>query len=104
MIHVLATITATPGSRGRLIAAFAKLRPLVLAEAGCIEYDTAVDTETPIDAQAPLRDDVLMVIEKWESLPHLQAHLAAPHMEEFRAANGSLIATIALAILEPAIQ
>ncbi len=102
MIHVLATITATPGNRPALIAAFEQLRPLVLAEAGCIEYGTAVDTPTPIQGQGPLRDDVLMVIEKWESVSHLQAHLAAPHMEEFRGTNKSLIASIALAVLEPA--
>jgi quinol monooxygenase YgiN len=104
VIHVLATITATAGNRQALIAAFDKLRPEVLAEAGCIEYGTAVNMPTPIAAQQPLDDDTLMVVEKWASLDHLQAHLAAPHMEAFRTAHAGLIAGIVLQVLAPTSQ
>lgn len=102
MIHVIATLTTVPGKRDQLIAAFKELAPKVHAEQGCIEYGAAVDVATPIGAQQPLRDDVLMVVEKWESISALEAHLAAPHMEEFRASMGEVITDISLQILTPA--
>lgn len=101
MIHVIATLTTAPGRREELIAAFQELAPKVHAEQGCIEYGTAVDIATTIGAQQPLRDDVLMVIEKWESVAALEAHLGAPHMEEFRSSMGDVITNISLQVLEP---
>jgi quinol monooxygenase YgiN len=102
MIHVLATIQTTASDRDKLIAAFEKLRPQVLAEPGCFEYVTAIDLATPLDAQSPLRDDVVMMIEKWESLKHLEDHLAAPHMDAFREANSGIIKGLTLQVLSPA--
>lgn len=102
MIHVIATIRTVPGKRADLIAAFRELTPKVHAEQGCVEYGAAVDIATPIAAQEPPRDDVLVMVEKWDSVAALEAHLAAPHMEAFRAANGQLIEDISLQILQPA--
>ncbi|WP_425397096.1 putative quinol monooxygenase [Aeoliella sp.] len=101
MIHVIAALSTAPGKRDQLIAAFKELAPKVHAEDGCIEYGTAVDVATPIGAQEPLRDDVLMVVEKWESIPALEAHLAAPHMEEFRNSMSDVITGISLQVLKP---
>jgi quinol monooxygenase YgiN len=103
LIHVIATITTKPGKRDELIAAFKKLAPEVHAEEGCIEYGTAIDVATPITAQGQLRDDVLVVVEKWESVPALEAHLAAPHMDTFRNSMGEVIAGIAIQVLEPTV-
>ena len=101
MIHVLATITTAPGQREALIQAFAKLRPLVLAEVGCIEYGTAIDAETPLPPQKKVGADALMVVEKWESIDHLLAHLDASHMHEFRETNSEIISDISLLVLDP---
>lgn len=103
MIHVIATITTQPGKRDELIAAFQKLAPEVHAEEGCIEYGTAIDVSTPIAAQVDLREDVVTVVEKWESIQALEAHLAAPHMEAFRNSMGDVIAGIAIQVLEPTV-
>nr|WP_261361734.1 putative quinol monooxygenase [Aeoliella straminimaris] len=102
MIHVLAALSTVPGKRDELIAAFKELAPKVHAEQGCIEYATAVDIETSLGAQEPLRPDVLMVVEKWESIAALEAHLAAPHMEEFRNAMSEVLTGISLQVLQPA--
>ena len=102
MIHVIAAITTTPEGRPELIAAFAKLIPQVRAEQGCIEYSTAVDVATGLPTQSPQRDDVLVVVEKWESLEALKAHLDAPHMISFREANAHLLKGLSLQVLEPA--
>src|SRR5260370_41351084 len=45
MIHVLAIITAKPGKREEVLAAFRANMPAVHAEQGCIEYGPAIDAE-----------------------------------------------------------
>ena len=83
MIHVLAELSIAPGARAAFVDHFRWLEPLVRAEHGCIEYRGALERPTAIAAQTPVRDEVLLVIEKWESEAALAAHLDAPHMHEF---------------------
>ena len=45
MIHVIAIITAKPGKREEVLAAFRANMPAVHAEQGCIEYGPATDAE-----------------------------------------------------------
>lgn len=101
MIHVIASIGVKPGKRATFIEAFKNNVPAVLAEEGCIEYVPTVDTDSGIDAQ--WRDEtVVTVIEKWESLAALHAHLEAPHMLAFREATADLTEDVSLTILENA--
>ncbi len=102
MIHVLATIELAPGQRQVFLAEFHQLMPKVHGEAGCLEYGPAIDVPTFIPVQAPPRDDVVVVIEKWENLAALEAHLAAPHMADYRAATAAMVRRVSLQILEPA--
>lgn len=102
MIHVLATIQATPGRRAELLREFHALLPHVRAEKGCVEYGPAIDVATQIAAQPAPRPDVLVMIERWQDLPALEAHLAAPHMVDFRNKAKHLIANIQIQVLEPA--
>jgi len=102
MIHVIATITVAPGRRDDFLAAFHELMPKVQAEDGCLEYGPAVDVETPISAQTFKGHDVVTVIEKWESVAALQAHLDAPHMQEYREQVKELVTSLTLHVLEPA--
>ncbi len=102
MIHVIATIQLNPGKREAFLTEFHKLIPLVRAEDGCLEYGSAVDEATDIGAQEPLREDVVIVVEKWESVSHLKAHLVAPHMEAYRPAVKDLVVKTTLQILKPA--
>jgi quinol monooxygenase YgiN len=102
MIHVIAAIEVVPGRRSELLAEFQKVVPLVQAEAGCIEYGPAIDVaNSGIPAQQPVRENVVMVIEKWASLEALKAHLVAAHMQTYRARVKELIAGVQLQILEP---
>ena len=102
MIHVIATIEVTPGRRDAFLAEFHRLVPLVRAEAGCQEYGPAVDLPADIATQAPPRPDVVIVVEKWDSLDALKAHLAAPHMTEYRGRVKDLVVSARLQILQPA--
>ena len=79
MIHVVATLKIDPAQREAFLAEFAALTPLVLAEDGCLEYGATVDEPTPIEVQELAGEDAVVVIEKWESVPALEAHLAARH-------------------------
>ena len=45
MIHVVAIITAKPGQRETVLAAFRDNLAAVRAEAGCVEYVPVVDAE-----------------------------------------------------------
>jgi len=101
MIHVIATVEVADGKREAFLAEFRKLMPLVRAEAGCLEYGPAVDLPTPIAAQVPLRENVATIVEKWSDLPALQAHLAAPHMAEYRLRVKEFVKSTKLQVLQP---
>lgn len=101
MIHVLATIELHPGVRARFLQEFHGIVPAVRAEDGCVEYGAAVDVPTPIAAQPPLRDDVVVVVEKWRDVPALEAHLAAPHMLAYRTRVKELVLRTTIHVLGP---
>lgn len=101
MIHVIATIQLNPGTRAEFLNLFNKLVPTVRKEVGCISYEAAVDLVMGHPAQETIGEDAVVVVEKWASLADLQAHLAAPHMEAFRADAGRLIKKLSLRVLSP---
>jgi quinol monooxygenase YgiN len=102
MIHVIATVEVVAGKRDAFLAEFRRVVPLVLAEAGCLEYGPTVDVASGIAVQAPPRDNVVTIIEKWQSLDALRAHLGAAHMQEYRGRVKELIAGVKLQVLQPA--
>jgi quinol monooxygenase YgiN len=101
MIHVIATIETTPGQREAFLTEFRQVVPLVRAEDGCIEYGAAVDLATDIPVQAALRPNAVTIVEKWESVEKLQAHLKAPHMAEYRKRIVGLVVGVRLEVLQP---
>jgi quinol monooxygenase YgiN len=102
MIHVIAHITAKPGQRGAVLAAFNRNRPNVLAEAGCIEYVPVVDADGAGRIQTPVGPDAFVVIEKWETMDALRAHGASPHMAAYAAEVKDLLASRTIHVLTPA--
>ena len=101
MITVIATIECVPGHRDDFISEFHKIVPDVLQENGCIEYGPTIDTVTEIDAQ-DTNPNRVTIVEKWESVQTLQAHLVAPHMEACRPKVADFVASVELRILESA--
>ena len=101
MIFVIASIDLIPGTRDNFLREFRQIVPLVRAEAGCIEYGPTVDATTDLPVQSALRPDCVTVVEKWESLDHLKAHLVAPHMIEYRPKVKDFVQSVKLQILEP---
>jgi quinol monooxygenase YgiN len=103
MIHVIATIETAVGMREDFLAAFAELVPDVRAEQGCIEYGPAVDLATSIADQPPARENVVVVIEKWDTVESLQKHLEAPHMVRYRRTVKDMVLRVSIQVLEPAL-
>lgn len=100
MIHVLAFITAKPGRREEILAAFRANVPAVRAEDGCIEYGAAMDHDPA--AKTRFGNESFVVIEKWASAEALAAHAKAPHMLAYREKTAGLIASRAVHVLRPA--
>ena len=101
MVHVVATITLAAGKREAFLKEFKALVPSVLAEKGCIEYGPTVDLQTNVPVQPPVREDVVTVVEKWEDIPSLEAHLVAPHMLGYRAKVKDLVKSTQVLVLQP---
>ncbi len=102
MICVLATIETAAGRRDDLLAVFRGLVPKVRAEKGCIEYTPMIDVPSGSDAQGPLRPNVIVMVEKWESPAALEAHLKTPHMADFRRQTEPMRLDMSLQVLGPA--
>ncbi len=73
----------------------------MLEERGCLEYRPAIDVAAGLDPQV-LDENLVTVIEKWESLDDLRAHLSAPHMLEYREKVSSMVTGVVLKVLEDA--
>jgi quinol monooxygenase YgiN len=99
MIRVVAVITANPGRRDELLAAFRANVPNVRAERGCIEYSAHVDADGIGPFQAKFGPDAFAVLESWESAEALSAHVAAPHMRAYGQKTKDLIASRAIHVL-----
>lgn len=102
MIHVIATIELAEGQRDAFLAEFHRIVPLVHKEMGCLEYGPTVDLAGGFAAQIPIRENVVTIVEKWESLDALRQHMVAPHMTEYRGRVKDLVKKVQLQILQPA--
>lgn len=101
MIHVIAIITAKPGQRDAVLAAFRANRPAVLAEDGCLEYEAAIDADPALPIQAPFGPDAFAIIEKWRDLDALKAHAASAHMRAYGEKTRDLLAGRTIHVLSP---
>jgi quinol monooxygenase YgiN len=101
MIHVIASVRCKPGQRDAFLREFHAIVPLVLQEDGCLEYGPNVDATTGIDNQH-LDPNRVTILEKWESVAALKAHLVAPHMLEYRPKVKEFIESTELRVLESA--
>jgi len=102
MIHVIATINLKPGTRSAFLENLMANEPAVLAEQGCHGYTPAIDIDAGLDAQGPLRDNTVVIVEAWDSMACLNAHLVAPHMAAYREKVKDMVDGTTLQVLESA--
>jgi quinol monooxygenase YgiN len=101
MIHVIASVQVKPGKVPEFMKIFKANVPLVKAEKGCIEYIPTVDINTDLPPQI-LDEDIVTIIEAWESLDALRDHLEAPHMLAYRDKVSGIVENVTIKVLQEA--
>ena len=101
MINVIASIRIQPGKRSDFLEIFKANVPRVREERGCIEYVPAVDIEAGFVPQS-VDENVVTVIEKWESLDALRDHIHSEHMLAYKDRVKDMVEDMSLKILEEA--
>ena len=102
MIHVIATIETNHGYKAQFLEIFKANVPAVLAEDGCIRYEPTVDADSGLAPQGGVRENAVTIVEAWESLDALFAHLKAPHMLAYKEATAGMVKGVTLQVLQPA--
>ncbi len=101
MINVIASIRVKPDSLSAFLEIFKTNILLVKQEKGCIEYFPSVDVDSGLPPQV-LDADVVTVIEKWEDLDALHAHLTSAHMIAYQEKVKDMVEDVSLKILQEA--
>jgi quinol monooxygenase YgiN len=101
MIHVIATIEVKPNGLAEFLDIFRANIPAVLAEDGCIRYELTVDDPASAKLDITPRNSVATVVEVWESINALAAHLQAQHMKTYKQNTKDLVTNVKVNILKP---
>ncbi len=99
MINVVASIYIKEGKLSDYLRILKANVPLVRKEKGCIWYVPSVDIETGLPAQV-LDKNVVTILERWESREALDAHLASPHMLEYREKVKDMVERVSVKVLK----
>jgi quinol monooxygenase YgiN len=92
MIHVVVALKAFAGKRQALLDEINLRLETVRAEEGCVEYTVAIDaSEVGSMQRNEFGEDTIVLLEKWSSLEHLEAHGKAPYIPEYYAIIGPMI-------------
>lgn len=102
MIHVIATINLKPGTRTAFLDKLHAIVPKVLAENGCHGYVPTVDFDSGLEVQEPLRENTVVIVEAWENMDCLNAHLIVAHMTAYRETVKDMVESTTLQIQETA--
>jgi len=101
MIYVIASIHVKKGRLQDFIEVFKSNVPDVRKERGCIQYSPTVDINADLPPQI-LDENVVTVIECWESLDALRDHLATPHMLAYREKVKGIVEDTSIKVLQEA--
>lgn len=103
MIHVIASIFVKENKMPAVLKVYEAFAPEVNRETGCLGYLPTVDYVTDIGTQLQA-ENVVTVIEGWESLAAFKAHLNAAQVIEFRAAIKGLVEKVSIKVLTAALD
>jgi quinol monooxygenase YgiN len=101
MLHLLVTMMVKEGRMKEFLAVCEELRPWVLREKGCQAYDYMREVASPLGVQEPIEADRVTLIECWESLDALKAHMETAHMKEAGKKMKDLRSSVTARVLEP---
>ena len=101
MVNLVVTTIVKNGKMDAFLAECARVRPLVLAENGCHAYEFSRDIQSPLPIQEPVNPERVTLVEKWETMEALKAHLETPHMKAFGPKVKDLRESVSARVLEP---
>jgi len=101
MVHVIASVQVKQGKVLEFLKIFKANVPLVRTEKGCIQYVPTVDVDAELPPQI-MDENVITIIEAWESLEALRNHLVAPHMLAYREKVRGIVENVSLKVLQEA--
>ena len=99
MISVIASVRVKANRIPEFIEIFKSNLPKVRKEKGCIEYFPAVDIDSGLPVQK-LDKNVVTIIEKWQSVEALRAHLKTPHMLAYRDRVKDMVDDLSIKVLQ----
>jgi quinol monooxygenase YgiN len=103
MVHLVVTFIVKEGKMDEYLEEVKKLRPLVLAEKGCVEYTFVREFKSSLNIQEEVNPNRLTLIEKWETPEALAVHGASSHMKDFNLRVGSWQAGVSARVMEAAV-
>ena len=101
MLNLIVTMRIKPGHMDAFLAVCAELRPQVLREPGCRGYDYLRDVAVTLHRPTPVDPDCITLLERWDSIEALQAHMETPHMRAAGARLKDLRESVELRVTEP---
>jgi len=99
MIRVIASICVKTGTLSAYLKILKSNVPAVRKEKGCIEYIPMIDIDVKLPPQV-LDNNVVTILEKWESLDALHAHLGSSHMMDYREKVRNLVERVTVKVLQ----
>ena len=104
MLTIIAEIQTHAGAEHRqaVLDAFQKIIPTVLAEDGSHGYAPLIDHMPAIAMQTQDENSIVM-LEKWQSTAHLEAHMQTAHMQQYFEATKDHVADVKIRILNSGI-
>lgn len=101
MIHLVVTSVVKEGSFPEFLRLARELAGKVRRESGCVGYEFTVDVQSSIPVQEPVQANRVTLIEQWESLDALRAHLETPHMREAGPRMSTLRESVSIRVTRP---
>ena len=100
MIHVIATIELKPDCRDDYLKILGENVLKVKAEDGCLAYEPTIDMESGLPIKSEIRENVVTIVEAWENLEALHAHLKTTHMATYREAVKDYVLGLKVRVLQ----
>ena len=98
MINVIASICVKTGTLSDYLEILKTNISAVRKEKGCVEYVPMVDIDAKLPPQV-FNKNVVIILEKWESLEALHAHLGSTHMLDYRERVKNMVESVVVKVL-----
>ena len=102
MVFVIVNYETKDGRRDDFLTEFKQIVTMVRAEKGCLKYEPTIDElNSGLPTTFSTNANRITLIEMWESVAALKAHIVAPHMSEFRERVKPYLAKVEIQLLRP---